>query len=85
MSERLRVPLCLFDRLRLAHLTRALVRMHRVQMNDPAGVRLVDGDHDRASDPGRFACAGSERCLHAPGYQTESQKKTLRSPAELTL
>jgi hypothetical protein len=85
VPERLRVPPRLVDRLGLAHLTRALVQMHRVQVNDAAGVRLVESDHDRACDPGRFARAVNERCPHAPDYQTESQKKTLSSPAESTL
>lgn len=79
------VPLRLLDRLRLVYGTRALVQMDGMHMYDPAGVRLVQRDHDRACDTGRFTCAGNERCLHKRRYQTESQKKTLSSPAELVL
>ena len=84
VPECLRVSVGLFDRLVFGNLSGALVHLHGVQVEHAARFSVVEGNHDRARDPGCGAGAGDERCLQL-GYQTLSQKKMLSSPAELTL
>jgi hypothetical protein len=83
VSERVCVPPSLLGRLGFAQVTRTLVHVHRVHVHDPTALLVVDRDDERPLDLGGIARTGDGWRLHVR-YQTESQKKTFKRPAEST-
>jgi hypothetical protein len=86
VAELFGVPTGLLDRLALVNIAPAFMHVHRMGVMNASGCWIVQGHDPGGDDPGRFSGVQKQRMFHdTVSYVTESQKKALNSPMELTL